>query len=193
MKMLATLPNWQPDRLFWRGFHREPTFRDCRSPFGNTCRASSYDAPTKPSGPKTRMLGFKRVLRRPIETAAESGRSKFHPSSHLNDRYWVKRTFRNDNPDRPGWTTAIRSKADIKLHLVLRSATDPKQPFEKHKNTDTKVVCLDMTIIEGQIEPLRKLKESLSGSGITRFNSIGEIRRFLRDFESEKRQLPSHI
>ncbi len=33
----------------------------------NTCRASSYDAPTKPSGPKTRMLGFKRMLRRPIE------------------------------------------------------------------------------------------------------------------------------
>ena len=50
-----------------------------------------------------------------------------------------------------------------------------------------------MTIVEGQIEPLRKLKESLSGSGITRFNSIGEIRRFLRDFESEKRQLASHI
>ena len=49
-----------------------------------------------------------------------------------------------------------------------------------------------MTIIEGQIEPLKKLKESLSGSGITRFNSIGEIRRFLRDFDSEKKQLPSH-
>ena len=50
-----------------------------------------------------------------------------------------------------------------------------------------------MTIIEGQIEPLKKLKESLSRSGIARFNSIGEIRRFLRDFESEKKQLPSHI
>ena len=50
-----------------------------------------------------------------------------------------------------------------------------------------------MTIIEGQIEPLKKLKASLSGSGITRFNSIGEIRRFLRDFESEKKQLQSHI
>jgi hypothetical protein len=51
------------------GFHREPTFRDIRSPIGNTCRASSYNAPTKPSGPATRMLDFKRVLRRPIETA----------------------------------------------------------------------------------------------------------------------------
>ena len=50
-----------------------------------------------------------------------------------------------------------------------------------------------MTIVEGQIEPLNKLKESLSRSGITRFNSIGEINRFLRDYESEKKQLPSHI
>ena len=50
-----------------------------------------------------------------------------------------------------------------------------------------------MTIVEGQIEPLKKLKESLSSSGITRFNSIGEINRFLRDYESEKKQLPSHI
>ena len=50
-----------------------------------------------------------------------------------------------------------------------------------------------MTIVEGQIEPLKKLKESLSRSGITRFNSIGEINRFLRDYESEKKQLPSHI
>jgi len=50
-----------------------------------------------------------------------------------------------------------------------------------------------MTIVEGQIETLKKLKESLSGSGITRFSSIGEIRRFLRDFETEKKQLPSRI
>ena len=50
-----------------------------------------------------------------------------------------------------------------------------------------------MTIVEGQIVPLKKLKESLSRSGITRFNSIGEINRFLRDYESEKKQLPSHI
>ena len=50
-----------------------------------------------------------------------------------------------------------------------------------------------MTIVEGEIEPLKKLKESLSRSGITRFNSIGEINRFLRDYESEKKQLPSQI
>ena len=50
-----------------------------------------------------------------------------------------------------------------------------------------------MTIVEGQIETLKELRESLSGSGITRFNSIGEIRRFLKDFENENKQLPSRI
>ncbi len=50
-----------------------------------------------------------------------------------------------------------------------------------------------MTIVEGQIEPLEKLKESLSRRGITRFNSIGEITRFLRDYESERKRLRSHI
>jgi ElaB/YqjD/DUF883 family membrane-anchored ribosome-binding protein len=50
-----------------------------------------------------------------------------------------------------------------------------------------------MIIVEGQIEPLKKLKESLSRRGITRFNSIGEINRFLRDYESKKKQLPSQI
>lgn len=50
-----------------------------------------------------------------------------------------------------------------------------------------------MTIVEGQVETLKKLKESLSKSGVTRFGSIGEIRRFLRDFETEKIQLPSRI
>ena len=50
-----------------------------------------------------------------------------------------------------------------------------------------------MTIVEGQIETLKKLKESLSRSGITRFGSIGEIRRFLKEFELEKKQLPNRI
>ena len=47
-----------------------------------------------------------------------------------------------------------------------------------------------MTIVDGQIESLEKLKESLRENGVTRFSSIGEIRRFLRDFESEKKKLP---
>ncbi|HML75156.1 MAG TPA: NERD domain-containing protein [Anaerohalosphaeraceae bacterium] len=50
-----------------------------------------------------------------------------------------------------------------------------------------------MTIVEGQIEPLKKLKEALSRSGITRFNSIGEIDRFIKNYEAEKQQLPGLI
>lgn len=48
-----------------------------------------------------------------------------------------------------------------------------------------------MTIVEGQIETLKQLKESLRDSGITRFNSIGQIRRFLKDYETEKSRLRS--
>ena len=50
-----------------------------------------------------------------------------------------------------------------------------------------------MTVVEGQVETLKKLKESLSRSGITRFGSIGEIRRFVKDFELEKKRLPNLI
>lgn len=50
-----------------------------------------------------------------------------------------------------------------------------------------------MTIVEGQIESLAKLKESLKRSGVTRFKSIGAIQTFLRDFETEQEQLPTQI
>jgi len=50
-----------------------------------------------------------------------------------------------------------------------------------------------MTIVEGQIETLKNLKESLSRNGITRFNSIGEIRSFAKEFEIEKMTLPKLI
>jgi hypothetical protein len=50
-----------------------------------------------------------------------------------------------------------------------------------------------MTIVEGQIETLKKLKESLSRNGITRFSSIGEIRSFVKEFELEKMLLPNRI
>ncbi|OOY67275.1 nuclease-related domain-containing protein [Solemya velum gill symbiont] len=50
-----------------------------------------------------------------------------------------------------------------------------------------------MTIVDGQIEPLKKLKETLNKSGVSRFNSIGEINRFLKEYEAEKNQLPSRI
>ena len=50
-----------------------------------------------------------------------------------------------------------------------------------------------MTIVEGQIETLKHLRESLRKSGVTRFNSIGEIRHFSKSFELEKEQLPIRI
>lgn len=52
---------------------------------------------------------------------------------------------------------------------------------------------LDMTIVEGQIETLKKVKEALCSSGITRFNSIGEINHFIKNYETEKQQIPSLI
>ncbi len=43
-----------------------------------------------------------------------------------------------------------------------------------------------MTIVVGKTEPLKKLKAILNSNGVTRFNSIGEIKAFLKNFESEK-------
>ncbi|NIN37082.1 MAG: hypothetical protein GTN46_13490 [Gammaproteobacteria bacterium] len=45
-----------------------------------------------------------------------------------------------------------------------------------------------MTIVVGQIEPLKKLKKILNEKGITRFNSIGEINNFIKNYESEKKE-----
>lgn len=50
-----------------------------------------------------------------------------------------------------------------------------------------------MTIIEGQIEPLKQLKKILSQNGITRFNSIGEINDFIKNYDSEKKKIPKII
>lgn len=50
-----------------------------------------------------------------------------------------------------------------------------------------------MAIIEGQVETLKKLKESLAREGITRFNSTGDINRFLQNYEAEKKALPTQI
>ena len=47
-----------------------------------------------------------------------------------------------------------------------------------------------MTIVVGKIEPLKKLKEILNDNGITRFNSIGEINDFLKNYKSEKKDIP---
>lgn len=50
-----------------------------------------------------------------------------------------------------------------------------------------------MTIVVGKIEPLKKLKGILNENGITRFNSIGEINTFIKNYESEKKEIPKII
>ena len=50
-----------------------------------------------------------------------------------------------------------------------------------------------MTIVVGQIEPLKKLKVILNENGITRFNSIGEINTFINNYEAEKKEIPKII
>ena len=45
-----------------------------------------------------------------------------------------------------------------------------------------------MAIVLGQIAPLKMLKEALNKNGITRFNSIGEINSFIKNYESEKKE-----
>ena len=50
-----------------------------------------------------------------------------------------------------------------------------------------------MTVIEGQIQPLKKLKETLEENGITRFGSIAEINDFIKNYEAEKNAIPTLI
>lgn len=50
-----------------------------------------------------------------------------------------------------------------------------------------------MTIVSGKIEPLKRLKETLHSHGIYRFNSIGEIDEFLKQYESEKKDIPATV
>ena len=50
-----------------------------------------------------------------------------------------------------------------------------------------------MTKVEGQIQSLKKLKETLNARGVFRFNSIGEINHFLKEYDAEKSQLLSQI
>tara|TARA_R110000772_G_scaffold205748_2_gene316365 strand:+ start:1266 stop:2168 length:903 start_codon:yes stop_codon:yes gene_type:complete len=47
-----------------------------------------------------------------------------------------------------------------------------------------------MTIVAGKIEPLKKLKENLHSHGIYRFNSIGDINAFLKQYELEMKEIP---
>ena len=47
-----------------------------------------------------------------------------------------------------------------------------------------------MTVVVGKIEPLKQLKEILNDKGITRFSSIGEINVFIKNYESEREEVP---
>lgn len=46
-----------------------------------------------------------------------------------------------------------------------------------------------MAIVVGKIQPLKKLKKELSDNVINRFNSIGEINSFKRNYESERAEV----
>jgi len=50
-----------------------------------------------------------------------------------------------------------------------------------------------MTVINGQIESLKRLKMILDKNGITRFNSIAQINLFLRDFDQEIESIDTDI
>jgi len=49
-----------------------------------------------------------------------------------------------------------------------------------------------MALVIGKIQTLKKLRESLDEKGIHRFNSIGDINSFLKNFEYEKRNIPKN-
>ncbi len=46
-----------------------------------------------------------------------------------------------------------------------------------------------MTFIHGKIGSLKKVKETLDRRGITRFNSVADINKFIKDFDAEKEEL----
>ena len=48
-----------------------------------------------------------------------------------------------------------------------------------------------MTIVRGQIESLKRLKAELNQKGIKRFNSIGDINDFLKNYEFERQGILS--
>jgi hypothetical protein len=50
-----------------------------------------------------------------------------------------------------------------------------------------------MTIVSGQIEPLKKLKATLRQEGMTRFSFIGDINHFTSNYESERKAIAKRI
>jgi len=50
-----------------------------------------------------------------------------------------------------------------------------------------------MTIVAGKIESLKRLKDNLHSHGIYRFNSVGDINAFLKQYEFEKKNIPEKV
>ncbi len=46
-----------------------------------------------------------------------------------------------------------------------------------------------MTLVYGQIETLKRIRETLDQKGITRFNSTGDLNKFLKNYENEKEEV----
>ncbi len=47
-----------------------------------------------------------------------------------------------------------------------------------------------MAVVVGQIQPLKLIRETLDEKDISRFNSISDINLFLKNFETEKKEIP---
>ena len=50
-----------------------------------------------------------------------------------------------------------------------------------------------MTIVIGQIESLKELKNELNQNGITKFHSISEINNFIKNYDSERNEIPKIV
>jgi hypothetical protein len=50
-----------------------------------------------------------------------------------------------------------------------------------------------MTIVKGQIESLKRIKDELNRKGIKRFNSTGDIINFLKNYEIEKQEILGRV
>ncbi len=46
-----------------------------------------------------------------------------------------------------------------------------------------------MALVYGQLESLKKIRETLDRKGISRFNSIGQLNKFIKNNEKEKEDL----
>jgi len=46
-----------------------------------------------------------------------------------------------------------------------------------------------MTLVYGQIETLKRIRETLDQKGITRFNSTADLNKFIKNYENEKEEL----